>query len=128
MIKIEKEKLNKIIYYMKEFIAIDSRIEKLNLEKENQLKNIIDVLNQNKFLTHIKNINEVKSAKFNIWRDVENPNWIELEIIAKVKKSSEDFDSYDEYLKYEENIFHQIYGILDSNPPLDNIILPIIKK
>ena len=120
--------LDKINLKYELFQRQDKAIERLNRIKKKNLKQIIELLKQTDLLKSIKDIEEVRSAQFNIYRDIENPNWTELEIRIQCKKKSEKFDVYRDYLDYEDNIRTHIYKILDDNPKLSDFIMVYIER
>lgn len=126
--KINNEKLKEINDLYSQFKRNDEEIDSRNLFKEFWLKQIIKELKQTDLLKSIEDIEEVKSAQFNIWNDVENPNWMELEIKICTKRISSEFDNYEDFIKYEYNIRAHIYKILDDNPKLSNFIMVYIER
>lgn len=126
--KLKKEKLKEINDLYSLLNKADKEIAAKNILKEFWLKQIIKELEETNFLKSIRNIEEVISARFNIWNDVEDPNWTELELLIKTKKSRDEFDGYDNWEIYELPIRDKIYKILDDNPNLNDIISVDIER
>lgn len=110
------------------FKKYDKDIDNLNKLKEQKLKNIIELLKQIDFLKLIKNIEGVKSAQLNIYCDAENSNWKELELTIYTNRKSNEFDDYDDYIHYENNIRSQIYLFLDKYPNLNDFMMVYIER
>ena len=127
MNKINKEKLDEIKCYIEAFNSYNNEINKLNQSKENQLKNIINILEQTNFLIYTKNINEVKSAKFNIWHDCENPNWMKINLNIFAKKKYKEFKKNGSYSNYANSIRDLIYNTFNINSEFKEFLLITIR-
>lgn len=121
--KINKEKINEINKEYELFGTYDKEIDILNKLKEQKLKDIIGLLHQTKLLKLIKEIDEVKSAQFGIWKDAEFKGWMEIELIVFTKMESEQFEIYEKWMDYENVVRNKIYTILDEYPNLSDFIM-----
>ena len=121
--KLNKQKLKEINELYFQFKKYDKLIEAKNLLKEFYLKRIIKELKQTDFLQSIKNIEEIESAQFKIWNDIELSNWMEIELNVLTKKKQEEFEVFDEWMDFEGVVRDKVYAILDEYPNLSDFIM-----
>lgn len=121
--KLNKQKLKEINELYFQFKKYDKLIEAKNLLKEFYLKRIIKELKQTDFLESIKNIEEIESAQFKIWNDIELSNWMEIELNVLTKKKREEFEVFDEWMDFEGVVRDKVYAILDEYPNLSDFIM-----
>ena len=126
--KINKQKLKEINNLYSQFKKYDKEIDIANAKKELYMKKIIKELKQTDFLKSIKEIEGIVLAQLGIWNDVENPNWIEYECIVHTKKKSNEFDDYEDYMHYENDIRSRFYLFLDDYLDLNNFIVLYVER
>ena len=54
----------------------------------------------------ILSIEKIESAKFRLWRDIEDPNWIDIELVVKTKDPEDN---------YTDDLMEEVYKVLDDN-------------
>lgn len=123
-----KQKLKEINELYFQFKKNDKEIDAKNLLKEFYLKQIIEELKQTDFLKSIKNIEGVKFAQLGIWNDIEDSNWTEIELTIYAERKTNEFDDYEDYLHYENDIRNRVYLFLDDYPDLNNFIMLYIER
>ena len=126
--KINKQKLKEMNNLYSQFKKFDKEIDITNAKKKLCLKEIIKELKQTDFLKSVKEIEGIVLAQLGIWNDVENPNWVECECIIHTKKKLNEFDDYEDYIHYENDIRSRFYLLLDDYPDLNNFIVLYVER